>query len=151
MIEISYRPDLQLTLMRLFDRVTLAEHLRALRSELVTAQDPPLDFIVLIDARRVLDFDLSLPDLIRLGMRVATIYLHHPRPMVVHVLADQDWHSRIIEVFMGFVRLSGRIALTRHRDEASLLQAILPAAQAKVKTLDRLFPRHCLQATFHAP
>ena len=110
MIEISYRPDLQLTLMRLFDRVTLAEHLRALRSELVTAQDPPLDFIVLIDARRVLDFDLSLPDLMRLGMRVATIYLHHPRPMVVHVLADQDWHSRFIEAFMGPMRNLQRFA-----------------------------------------
>lgn len=151
MIEISYRPDLKLTLMRLFDRVTLAEHLGALRSELVSVENPPLDFIVLIDARRVLDYDLSLPDMMRLGMRVATIYLHHPRPMVVHVLADQDWHSRIIDTFMGFARLSGRIALTQHRDEASLLRAVLPDAQAKVETLDSLFPRHCLQATFRAP
>ena len=144
MIEISYRTDLNLTLIRLFDRVCLTEHLEALRVLMIEAEAPPMDHLVLIDGRRVLDYDLSTAELMRLGIRVATLYLFHPRPMNVLVLADQDWQWDIIRKFQIFARASGRITVTPFTEESSLLRA----ARIEAPSLDALFPRDCLRGTF---
>lgn len=146
MIEISYRTDLKLTLLRLFDRATLGEHLAAVRELLVQSDEPPLDNQILVDARRLLDYALTTPELMHLGIRVAALYVYHPRPLTIHILMGPPWQRPIAQRFRWFGLASGQIRTTLYEAETTLLQAVHPDADS----LDALFPRDCLQAVYRA-
>lgn len=144
MLETYFRDDLGLTLVRFFDRVSLNEQLEAARRLFIEENRLRFHYPLLVDARRMLDYPLEQPEMMRLAARLATVYLGQPTPMVMRVLTAQDWQRRAAERFAACARLVRNIAVDLFRDERTML-----AHSHKGRcTLETLFPPNCLYARY---
>lgn len=144
MLETYFRDDLGLTLVRLFDRVSLNEQLEAARRLLIEENRPRFHYPLLVDARRMLDYPLGQPEMMRLAARLATVYLGQPTPLVMRVLTGQDWQRQAAQRFAACARLVNNIAVDLFSEEKTMLAHCRKGRG----TLETLFPPQCLYARY---
>lgn len=144
MIETYYRTDKGLTLLRLFGNVTLREQFAAVEELLEQAKEPPFHYLLLVDARRALAYDLDFRDSAQFALRLSRLYRERPFPLSLRVLVEHDWQKLVVKKFDAAARMVGNIAFAAFDTETEMLDQIGYAGHA----LDSLFPNRCLVAVF---